>query len=57
MQKFKKGQYVLSKCHGDNGDLIAGVIVSVRSSGDVILENLLTFARAVKKATVLNGRD
>ena len=55
--KFKKGQHVVCKYQGEGGDLIVGVVDSVRTNGDVILVNLLSGAKATKKASVLAKRN
>jgi len=54
---FRKGNYVLCRYQGDNGDLIAGCVESVRRNGDIILRNLLTDARSVKRVDVLEDRN
>jgi len=55
--KFKKGQHVVCKYHGDNGDLVVGRIESVRSSGEIVLYNLVTGGRSLKSASVLGLRN
>jgi len=55
--KFKKGQHVVCKYQGEGGDLIVGVVDSVRTNGDVILINLLSGAKSTKKASVLAKRN
>ena len=55
--KFKKGQHVVCKYQGKGGDLIVGVVDSVRTNGDVILINLLSGAKSTKKASVLAKRN
>jgi len=54
---FKVGQYYAARHNGNNGDLIVGVVVSVRKKGDVILTNLLNDNRSVKRADVLRLRN
>ena len=54
---MKKGQYYAARFHGQNGDLVVGRIESVRKNGDIILTNMLTGNRSVKKATVLSHRN
>lgn len=56
-KELRKDQYVLCKYNGDNGDLIVGRIESVRRGGDVLLTNLLTGNRSVKKSEVLLRRN
>jgi hypothetical protein len=55
--EFRKDQHVLCRYNGDNGDLIVGRIESVRKNGDVILTNLLSGNKSVKKASVLSARN
>jgi hypothetical protein len=55
--KFKKGQHVVCKYQGEGGDLIVGVVDSVRTNGDVILVNLLSNTKSTKKASVLAKRN
>jgi len=54
---FKKNQYYAAKYNGHNGDLIVGRVESVRSGGDVLLTNLLTKNRSLKKESVLLRRN
>lgn len=54
---FRKGQWVICRYLGDNGDLIAGRVDSVRNGGKVLLTNLLTGSQSVKRADVLNRRN
>lgn len=54
---FKKGQYVVCRYDGDNGDLIVGKVESVRSNGEVLLTNLLTNGHSVKSHAVLVARN
>ena len=54
---FKAGQYYASKYEGNNGDLILGKVKSVRRSGEVILDNLLTGSRSTKSISVLGRRN
>lgn len=55
--EFKAGQYYAAKYHGDNGDLIVGRVKSVRTTGEVILVNLLSGKIATKGADVLRRRN
>lgn len=55
--KYRKGQYVLCKFKGNNGDLIAGRVESVRWNGKIILTNLLTDSPSTKDASVLDARN
>lgn len=55
--ELRKNNYVLCKYRGDNGDLIAGRVVSVRRNGEVVLENLLTGHRSLKSIKVLEKRN
>jgi hypothetical protein len=58
VSEFKKGQYVACRHNGTgNGDLIVGRIQSVRSSGHVICQNLLTGVTSTKLARVLRKRN
>ncbi len=60
MRSFKKGQYVLCRYHGaQNGDLIVGRVKSVRATGEVILDDLLsdTGKPRVKQANILAKRN
>lgn len=55
---FRKGQYVLCRYHGNNGDLVAGRIESVRrSGGTVVLTNMLTGKESVKRTHILSARN
>jgi len=54
---YKKGYWVICKYKGNNGDLIAGRVESVRTNGKVILTNLLTGGLATKDAAVLLKRN
>jgi hypothetical protein len=54
---LKKGRYVLCRYNGDNGDLIAGRVESVRTNGDVICKSLLNGARHVKLLSVFKQRN
>jgi len=56
-QTIKAGQYYAAKYQGDNGDLIVGKVKSVRTTGEVILENLLSGKIATKKVSVLQVRN
>jgi hypothetical protein len=53
----KAGHYYAAKYHGDNGDLIVGRVESVRSSGVVILTNLISGNRSTKDIDVLSKRN
>ena len=55
--KFKKGQHVICKYQGTGGDLLVGRVESVRTNGDVLLTNLVSDTRSVKKASVLATRN
>ena len=54
---FKKGYWVICRYSGENGDLIAGRVESVRTNGKVLLTNLLTGALATKDANTLLKRN
>lgn len=54
---FQKGQHYAAKYKGTGGDLILGQVESVRTSGHIVLTNLLTGATATKKAEVLKRRN
>lgn len=55
---YHKGQHVLCRFDGTgNGDLIVGVVESVRGGGTIILTNLLTSERSVKEEAVLTSRN
>lgn len=53
---MKKGQHVICKYHGNNGDTIVGRIESVRSKGNIILTNLLTGHRSTKDVYIVETR-
>jgi len=53
----KKGQYVVCKHLGDNGDLLLGRIESVRSSGEVLLTNFLDKKMSIKSIKILKQRN
>lgn len=55
--KIKKEQHWVAKTRGDNGDLVVGCVKSVRTSGEVILTNLLTGNISTKKSSVLLTRN
>jgi len=55
--KPSAGHYYAVKYLGDNGDLILGKVESVRTTGEVILTNLLTENRSVKATKILLGRN
>lgn len=57
MTEFKAGQYWVAKYNGNNGDLIVGRVRSVRTTGEVVLVNLLTDKIATKSAKVLAVRN
>lgn len=54
---IKAGQYYAAKYNGRNGDLILGRVKSVRSTGEVVLENLLSGNKALKRIDVLRRRN
>jgi hypothetical protein len=56
---YKKDQYVVCRYEGDNGDLIAGRVISARNrnGGHVLLENLFTGSVARKGVDVLTRRN
>jgi len=56
-QTIKAGQYYATQYNGDNGDLIVGKVKSVRTTGKVLLENLLSGKISTKKADVLRRRN
>lgn len=56
-QQFQKGQYYAAKYKGTGGDLIIGEVQSVRTSGHIVLTNMLTNQTATKKADVLKRRN
>jgi hypothetical protein len=57
-QEPRKGYYVVCKYKGDrNGDLIVGIIDSVRSNGKVICTNLLTGSPSTKDIKVFMKRN
>jgi hypothetical protein len=54
---FQKGHYYAAKYRGTGGDLILGEVQSVRTSGHIVLTNLLSGKTATKKADVLKCRN
>jgi hypothetical protein len=55
---WKQGQYVACKYNGSsNGDLIVGRVHSVRKTGHIILQNLLTKTIATKLTRVVAQRN
>jgi hypothetical protein len=58
--QYKKGQYVICRYNGDNGDLIVGRVESARNRTDdapITLINLITNNRSTKERSVLYGRN
>lgn len=55
--KLKSGQFWAAKYEGNNGDLIVGRVVSVRTVGLVLIDNLITGKTSTKKASVLKRRN
>jgi hypothetical protein len=53
----KAGQYYAAAYNGDNGDLIVGLVKSVRRNGEVILKNLLSGKNSTKSISVLLRRN
>jgi hypothetical protein len=53
----RAGQFYAAKYAGDNGDLILGRVNSMRKTGHVILENLLTGNTSTKNISVLLKRN
>ena len=56
-QQPVKGHFYAAAYNGDNGDLILGRVESVRTSGHIVLTNLLTGGTSTKKADVLRRRN
>jgi hypothetical protein len=56
-EKVKARQYWAVRHNGDNGDLILGRVKSVRTTGEVVLTNLLTGKLSTKKINVLLVRN
>jgi hypothetical protein len=55
---LRKGDYVVCRFNGSrNGDLIVGVVESVRSHGRIVLKNLLTEKPSLKRVDVLLRRN
>ena len=54
---IRSGQYWAAKYNGRNGDLIIGRVKSVRTTGEVVLVNLLTASIATKSVNVLRRRN
>lgn len=56
---FKKGQHLVCRFKGDNGDLVVGRVDSVRAGGTVLLVDLLTESPQprVKQASILAERN
>ena len=54
---FKVRQYYAAAYNGDNGDLIVGRVLSVRTNGLIVLINLLSGKTSTKKAEVLRRRN
>lgn len=54
---LKAGQYYAAKYRGENGDLIVGRVRSVRTTGEVVLINLLNDQLSTKSVTVLARRN
>lgn len=52
-----KGQFYAARYKGTGGDLILGEVQSVRTSGHIVLTNLLTRKTATKKIDVLMRRN
>lgn len=48
---------MICKYKGKGGDLIVGRVESVRTNGEVLLTNLVSDTRSVKKASVLSARN
>lgn len=60
VSRFKKGQFLACKFRdkgGKNGDLVLGLIESVRSNGKVVCQNLLTGGTSIKSVEVLDSRN
>lgn len=55
--RLHKGSYVLCKYRGDNGDMVAGVVESVRSNGDIICKSLFADTKHTKSVEVFNQRN
>jgi hypothetical protein len=55
--EVKARQYWAVRHNGDNGDLILGRVKSVRSTGEVVLVNLLTDKISTKNINVLRVRN
>lgn len=55
--RVKARQYWAARYNGDNGDLIVGRVKSVRTTGEVVLVNLLTDKVATKSIEVLLRRN
>jgi hypothetical protein len=53
---IRAGQHWVCRYNGDNGDLIVGVVRSVRAGGEVVFTNLLTGTRSVKSEEVVLQR-
>jgi hypothetical protein len=54
---FKAGHYYAAAYNGDNGDLIVGRVRSVRTTGEVLLTNMITGKISTKSADVLGSRN
>lgn len=56
---LRKGQYLICKYRGENGDLILGQITSVRSIGEVLIRDLLNdrVTPSVKKIEIVASRN
>jgi len=58
MRTYRKGQFVICKYEGDNGDLIVGCVESVRTGGQIVLKNLLSQGPpSIKNEKVLLERN
>ena len=57
MSTIKAGHYYAAAYNGNNGDLILGVVRSVRTTGHVVLDNLLSGTTSTKKTEVLQRRN
>ena len=55
--KYRKGMHLIAKYEGTGGDLIVGLITSVRMDGTIVGTNLLTGARFNKDTDVIDKRN